>query len=697
MAIAPTIGVPSIALLLVGGVLLGPEVLGLINPASLGSGLSAIVQLAVAVVLFEGGLTLDIKGYKRAPAVIVRMLTVGVLVTWLSAALALWAIAGVSPSIALLGGSLVIVTGPTVISPLLRRLGVSERLYHVLYWEAVLVDAVGVFIAILCLEWATLPAGSSDIYQPIGRLAVRIAVGGGLGFLCGFGLTRILDKDWVGEQVNILVLTTAVLLYAVCDAIAHEAGILGVIVAGFTVALSKPANLKKLKRFKLDLTELSIAVLFILLSANLKLDSFVALGPTLFWLVLVVIFVARPLNILICTRGTDLSVRERLFMSWVAPRGIVAASMASLVAVAVGAQNPADAALLEAFVFAVIAVTVIVQGISAPWLVRALKLEKEKPRLWVLLGDEDVTVPLSNALAEAGAAAAIVVRDEALLVGPLAPEVVIVEGDPLDPDLRQSPLLHGVGGVLAMHYNNNVNRLICDAWGRTVGTDAAISWTGSDWRHMGSPDEVARGLRSGTLRFDLFGPTEGIPAAGDVALMSVAGGYASPIRPGAELVPEATQLVLTHPIAALRGLFRRSVVISSGRPTFEETASQLLASLGAELEGPAREAVLAGILAREESMSTAFGGGVAIPHAYSSAVTQSIALVALVSEGVDCPTPDQEPVRVMFLVISPPDHADEHLRALSVVAQVGADNEFVARLTGLTDPDMVLAKIRARE
>lgn len=185
MTLGHKLHLPSIALLLLGGVALGPAGLGLIDPAGLGHGLQVVIELAVAVILFEGGLTLDLAGYKRASTVITRMLTIGVLITWGGAAIALKLVMDLSTSVALLGGSLVIVTGPTVVSPLLRRLNVRDKLYHVLYWEGVLIDAAGVFAAVLCFEWATSGTG---VWSPVVDFGLRNLIGIGGGLFGGFVL-----------------------------------------------------------------------------------------------------------------------------------------------------------------------------------------------------------------------------------------------------------------------------------------------------------------------------------------------------------------------------------------------------------------------------------------------------------------------------------------------------------------------------
>ena len=181
IAVAKRLGAPSILLLLAGGVALGPMGLAVVQPHSLGDGLRVIVSLLVGVILFEGGLTLDLAGYRRGSRVIKLLLTVGAAVTWLGTAAALWALTGFGFAHCVVIASLVIVTGPTVIGPLLKRVRVNERLHHILQWEGVLIDPVGVFIAVLCFEALALGRGGDALLD----FALRIGTGLGLGVVGG--------------------------------------------------------------------------------------------------------------------------------------------------------------------------------------------------------------------------------------------------------------------------------------------------------------------------------------------------------------------------------------------------------------------------------------------------------------------------------------------------------------------------------
>lgn len=705
--------VPPIALLLPLGVLLGPEALGWIDPAHLGSGLSTVVGLSVAVILFEGGLALDIDGYRRAPRVIVRMLTVGVALTWAGGAAALYYLLELPLPLAAVGGSLVVVTGPTVISPILRRVGVQERLSDVLYWEAVLVDFVGVFLTVLCFEWVT---SKEDIGAPthLGYFFLRLLLGGGLGVVFGIGLEYVLRKDWVGpEHTNIFVLGAALVLFGICDALLPESGILGVIVAGLIIAIRKPPQLKRLKHFKLELTEMGIGLLFILLSANLELASFSALGWAGVAVVGVMVLVLRPLNIAVSTWGQGFTFREKLFLSWIAPRGIVAASMASLLVLELREAGYARAGVLETFAYAVIATTVLLQGLSAGWVAGFLGLSKPPRRRWLLVGEPALVGPLGEAIAEAGAPVAVLVDDVAGR-GHVPGGVRWLDLDPVDADVLTDPRLLDVGHVLAISPNSHLNQLVCQLWREVLPPAAVARWApapggvggrviladGAAWERLPTPGELAHGLESGTRVVEVlgvdsehdlerFGPhLEPLLAIrdGDAALV----GTRSSPRPtvGAGVV------VLRDRVPGLAGLVSDAIVVEDPVSTVEEVIHLLLARADDEYD---TDQIVKGMLDRERDMPTAMGMGVILPHTYVTGLATSRCLVAMVPGGVAGETPDGVPIRLVCLMLSPAGRAEMHLQGMAALARLLYNPAVVEHLCAQASSADLLELIRDHE
>ncbi len=365
-ATAHRLRLPGIVILLVAGVGLGPDGLGWVRPDELGGGLYALVGLAVAVILFEGGLNLEISRLRRSQLEIRRLVTWGAVITWLGAALAARFFLDWSWELSLLFGSLVVVTGPTVVGPLVAELRLRPRVATVLEAEGVLIDPIGAILAVLVLEITISPGLDSVAAGGLG-LVLRLGFGAGAGAVAGFLLARLLGaRKLVPEgHRNILVLALVLLLFEVCDAWVPESGIMAVTLAGVVVGNSKISVGRDLKEFKDQLSVLLIGLLFVMLAAGVRFEEVRALGPGGWLVVASLVFLVRPLQVFTTTAGSDLSLRERGFIAWVAPRGIVAAAIASIVARSLESAGLEGGAELRALVFLTIACTVVVAGLSA--------------------------------------------------------------------------------------------------------------------------------------------------------------------------------------------------------------------------------------------------------------------------------------------------------------------------------------------
>ncbi|MCA9627494.1 MAG: cation:proton antiporter [Myxococcales bacterium] len=707
IALASRLRLPSITLLLLGGILLGPEVLGVVHPHTLGDGLETVVTLAVAVVLFEGGLTLDIAGFRRESKVIVRMLTIGVLITWVGTSLALkLAMPWLKLDLAIIAGSLVIVTGPTVVSPLLRRIRVQPRLHHVLYWEGVVVDAVGVFVAVLCFEWIAAGADESALI-PLGRFASRFVVGVGVGAGVGFLLSEALNRRWIAaDHTNIVVLASALLALGVANTVLTESGILAVIVAGLTVSLRSRAQLKALKRFKLELTEVGIGLLFVLLAARLDLSAFPRAGAGLLLVLAVVLFVLRPLNVLVSTWGAKFSWQEKAFLSWLAPRGIVAASMASLFAIRLKRLGHPDADLLETLTYAVIGTTVVLQGLSSPFVARVLGLERKSRATWLVIGDPWIATRLHRTLRQCGAPTLVFGTSGGGGEGTGESH----DEDPLDPDSLNDPRVADAEAVLAVSADPETNDRICAAWADVVGSAACYRWDDSDvgqrelgrrlWSEAPGPGEVKAQAEAGLVAIDAVdvGTSDETTRFGPALrpLLGIDEGHISIVEQ--EATAEAqSMIVLRQRIQGLHGLMHDALILDKHEVSFDEVLEQLLELATKAIPDLDVERHRAEILERERSMPTAIGAGICIPHVYQGSAQRSMAFVALVPGGLEHRGPDGEAVRLVFLVVSPADHATAHLRSLSAIAQLGRDRGLVSALMHQRTRGRLLTLLRERE
>lgn len=402
-AVARHVRIPGIVLLLASGVVLGPDGLDWIRPATLGGALGDLVGFAVAVILFEGGLNLDWRRLRREAVVIRRLVLLGAVITaCLGAPLAHFAL-GWNWPLSILFGTLVVVTGPTVITPLLRRVRVHRRVETVLTAEGVLIDAVGAVLAVVALEVVLSPGGGRLPFAAAdlaGRIGLGLAIGTPAGFVLAWLLRR---RRLVPEGLeSIFALSTALFLYQATNAVIHESGLVAVIAAGIVLGNSRSPIDREMKEFKERLTVLLIGLLFVLLAADVRLEDVVALGQGAIVVVAGLIFLVRPLAVAACTAGTEFHWRERALLSWVAPRGIVAAFVSSLFAQRLAENEIPGGTALRAMVFLVIVGTVVLQGPTVGLLARVLHLRRPSGQGYAILGASPLGRLLGRLLAQAG-------------------------------------------------------------------------------------------------------------------------------------------------------------------------------------------------------------------------------------------------------------------------------------------------------
>jgi NhaP-type Na+/H+ or K+/H+ antiporter len=366
-AVARHSKLPAIVVLLIAGVSLGPDGLGWIQPRDLGSGLFAIVDFAVAIILFEGGLNLQISRLRREGTSIRRLITFGALITLFGGALAIhaWLDFGLMGS--LLFGALVVVTGPTVVGPLVSELRLKQRVSTVLEAEGILIDPIGAILAVVILGLAIAADPGALLLEQLGGGFARVVAGFVLGIVSGFVLARVLRVSRLLPEglENVFVLSAVLLLYAGSEVVLSHSGILAVAVAGVVVGNTRTPVVQDLREFKDQLTVMLIGLLFVVLAADVRFEQVRDLGWAGLGVVATLILVVRPLSVWLCTLGSDLTAGERVFIGWIAPRGIVAAAIASLVAVDLERAGLAGGVELRAIVFLTIAVTVTLAGLTA--------------------------------------------------------------------------------------------------------------------------------------------------------------------------------------------------------------------------------------------------------------------------------------------------------------------------------------------
>jgi NhaP-type Na+/H+ or K+/H+ antiporter len=401
--VARHLRIPGIVLLLGAGVLLGPDGLGVVQPRDLGDALGILVEYGVAVILFEGGLSLNWSRLRREARTIRLLVSLGAVVTAIGGAAFAYAILQWPWSMSILFGSLVIVTGPTVITPLLRRIKIKRKLETVLEAEGVFIDAVGAIFAVIVLEIVLSPTGSSLVLGMAnlpGRLIFGALMGIGGGICIAFVLrVRGLIPDGLG---NVLTLVLALALFHVSNAVAGETGIVAVVAAGLVVGNVKTPPLTELREFKEQLTVLFIGMLFVLLAADVRIADVTALGARGLLVVAALMIVVRPASVVLCSLRAGMSWREKAFLSWLAPRGIVAAAVASLFYERLAGSGIDGGAELRALVFLVIAVTVLFQGTTGGWIARLLGVHRPSGQGYAILGAQPIGRLIGRLLRDGG-------------------------------------------------------------------------------------------------------------------------------------------------------------------------------------------------------------------------------------------------------------------------------------------------------
>ena len=332
-----------------------------------GEGLYYFVSLAISIILFEGGLTLKRSEIKNVGPVITKLITLGSAITFFGAGILAHFIFGLSWELSFLFSGLIIVTGPTVITPILRNIPLKKDVSAVLKWEGILIDPIGALVAVLVFEFISVGGDSGFTKTALMEFGKIILFGTTFGFTFAHALAFVINKKLIPHYLlNVVSLSTVLLVFVESEIFAHESGLLAVVVMGMVLGNSKLENLKELLYFKESLSVLLISILFILLAANINIEDLMLLYT---WktaiLFAIVVFVIRPLAVFLSTLGSNLKINEKLFISWVGPRGIVAAGIASLFGSKLLKQGVEGAEYITPLVFMIVLGTVLLNATTA--------------------------------------------------------------------------------------------------------------------------------------------------------------------------------------------------------------------------------------------------------------------------------------------------------------------------------------------
>ncbi|MFN5204083.1 MAG: cation:proton antiporter [Pseudanabaena sp.] len=452
--------VPSIVFLLLFGVALGGNGFNLVQPRLLGDGLEAIVSISVALILFDGGLNLKLQELGKVSASLRNLITVGTLITLIGGGIAAYWLSEFPWTIAFLYAALVVVTGPTVINPIVEEVGLDRRLATILEGEGVLIDAIGSVLAVVVLDVALNPAAGS--FEVVMDLGLRLGVGGTVGAIAGWLLGRFLQRaTFLAEDTKSAVVVAAVLaLFGLAQEIQSESGLTAVVVMGIILRASEIPNSRALLKFKSQLVALIVSVLFILLSANLSIPSIFALGWGGVQTVLFMMLIVRPINVIVSTWNSSFTWRQKAFLAWCAPRGIVAASVASLFSILLTERGVNGGESVKALVFLTIAMTVFLQGLSAKLVAKLLGLSQGDISGLVIVGSNPIGILVARLFQANGHRVALIDTNAEFCKQAAEYDIPAFVSNGLDAKSLAEAGLDSVGTFVALTINTDVNIVI---------------------------------------------------------------------------------------------------------------------------------------------------------------------------------------------------------------------------------------------
>jgi len=358
-----------------------------------GESLFYFVSLAIGLILFEGGLTLKMNEVKNVGPVITKLITLGSLITFFGAAIAVYYVFNLSMEISFLFSALIIVTGPTVITPILRNIPLKKDVSAVLKWEGILIDPIGALAAVLVFEFIIVGAGGEFTKTAFIEFGKIVLFGSTIGFTFAYALNFSINKKWIPNYlINVFTLASVLGVFVLSHSFANESGLLAVVVMGMVLGNTNSPFLKDLLYFKESLSVLLISILFILLAANINMtDLMLIYNWKTVLLFAIIIFVIRPLGVFLSSSKSTLNLNEKLFISWVGPRGIVAAGIASLFGLKLVKNGVEGAEYITPLVFMVVLGTVLLNATTARFFAKIVGVFLKKSEGILIIGASEVS------------------------------------------------------------------------------------------------------------------------------------------------------------------------------------------------------------------------------------------------------------------------------------------------------------------
>lgn len=497
-------GWPAIVLMLAAGFLAGP-VFGIFNPEkAFGDLLEPMVAIGVAIILFEGGLSLDFRELRHAGDGVWRLVIFGVPIGWILGSAAGYYLAGLVLPVAILFGGILVVTGPTVVIPLLRQSSIKTRPAAILKWESIVNDPIGALCAVIAFEYFRMISQKPDatLFEVVPPMIFAAIIAGLLGYAAAKAIAWSFPRGAVPEFLKVpVLLTTVIAVFVVSNKIEHEAGLVAVTVMGVALANMHISSLRSIHPFKQNIAVLLVSGIFILLSSSLSVEDLAYVdprsNPRFILFLLGLLFVVRPATILISLLGSSVPWNERLFLAWIAPRGIVLVAICGLFALRLTELGYADGNILIGLSFAVVVTTIIAHGFTVDIVARWLKVKGDTRPGLLIVGSTRWSIALAEHMAALKTPVMIVDPSWQRLSAARKAGLPFYHGEILNEATEHNLDLAPYQVLVAATENEAYNTLVCNEFAHEIGRDSVYQLgasTAEDDRHAIPPSLRGRAL-----------------------------------------------------------------------------------------------------------------------------------------------------------------------------------------------------------
>ncbi len=466
-----------------------------------GERLFNFVSLAISLILFEGGLTLKKEELKNVGPVIYKLITLGSFVTFLLAGFTAHYLIGLNWSLAFLFSSLIIVTGPTVITPILRNLAIKKDLSTILKWEGILIDPIGALVAVLVFEFISIGEahGANYTKDTLIEFGKIIVIGTSIGFTAAYAFASMLRRKLIPHYLlNVMALALVLGVFVLSDLFANESGLLAVVIMGMVLGNMKIEALKDVFYFKETISILLISILFILLSANIDIsDLELIYNWNSLILFAIVVLIIRPVGVFLCAYKSNLELNEKLFISWVGPRGIVAAGIASLFGLKLTMQGVQNAEYITPLVFMIVLGTVLLNATTAKLFARITKVLLKKSEGILIVGASEPARLIATYLMKNNRRVVLIDSNAKHIQNAKKLNLEAIECDIYSDELSEHIELNDVGYLMAITGSDAINQFAISKLKSRFGEEGAFRLVNSE--EMKDPDKSsATGLFSHT-------------------------------------------------------------------------------------------------------------------------------------------------------------------------------------------------------